>query len=644
MTIALSSREDTDLARALTTRIEKAFQDSQLVFDRMDEDYDLWTLKKWQPAAEDSISPEDAYTTNAPRVLAQKIIAFIAGTELIIRVPNDDATEPQEKVNDTAETLAIGMMKAADDRLTRRGSPPLVDSLALFTTVRGHYAAVRALLRKGEEGTFADILPLDPRHLVIGWGEDEPTWAAYRMSWTKAELARMYPDYFPVQGDASLDVTPHFVYEYFEKVPARPNPMGVSPFERRKYQYVAGTICQNKFLKPLHDTFALHFPIVAVPVDAQPQLSPTEKGGDLSKDFGESIFAENRHVWDVLNRATSYTIDLTAKASDPRHKVRSSDGTMTLEEGATEKGAEIPLSTANQEDVESFQEADLNRAAGLMLELLKSDAVAGGMPPQAFGLLDRPLSAVALRQLGSNIEHRVMPRMRAITLAIEMSLSNLLEQYETGGFDPFPVSGRRLGGARFAGKLIEPQELIGRDPVEVSMQLALPEDLSTIWSIAQMSMSPTAAGEPLSSLEWTREHILRMPSHNIIRRQNLEVMARAQDPLAQTMELFNAALEAQDMPLASILYDKLRITALQRQVEGSMLLAQLGQMAAGLGIGPQIPGQPPVPQGFVNPQQSRNPGFGAPGIAQERGTGNQPSPEAGFNTTAPRNGQNPFGG
>src|SRR3990167_3347483 len=67
--------------------------------------------------------------------------------------------------------------------------------------------------------------------------------------------------------------------------------------------------------------------------------------------FGESVFSENRRVWETLNRATSYTIDLTAKASDPRKKMFSTDGTATLEEGESEKGSVIPLSTANQEDV-----------------------------------------------------------------------------------------------------------------------------------------------------------------------------------------------------------------------------------------------------------------------------------------------------
>ena len=162
-----------DDARKVIDRVQSRFRDEQAVFSRMDDDWDLWVLEEWQPENEDSISPEDAYTTNAPRVLAQKIIAFISATELIVRVPNDDADKPQEALNDSAESLAIGMLKLADERLRRGGRPALKESLAFYSTVRGRWAATRTVLRKGPNGrTFPDILPLDPRHLVIEWGDD----------------------------------------------------------------------------------------------------------------------------------------------------------------------------------------------------------------------------------------------------------------------------------------------------------------------------------------------------------------------------------------------------------------------------------------------------------------------------------------
>jgi len=653
MTTEILQADET--AREITEKIGQKVRDEQELFDRMDADFDLWTLKKWQPGMEESVAAEDSYTSNAPRVLATKIIAFISGTELVVRIPNDAAPKPQEELNDAAEMLAIGMLRHADERLRRRGSPSVKDAMAFYTVVRGRYAAIRSLLRKDEVGqTFIDMLPLDPRHLVIEMGDEEPIWAAYRHTFSRAQIRKMFPGFEFEAWQSDDDLRPEELWGYYEAFP-NPffNPSSLNPFERRKSIYLAGTLLDNRFIRPLHDVFALRFPVIAVPVDPMPWLTPTEKSGTLAKYFGESVFAEDRDIWPIKNRITSYAIDNMAKAADPRTKVRSSDGTLTLEEGATEKGAEIALSTANQEDVENFQEADLSRSAAFAQSMVSQDEVAGSLPPQAFGLLDKPLSAVALRQLGNNLEHRVMPRMKALASAVELSLANMLDQYETGGFQPFPVSGRLVSGTQFASKVIEPNLIIGHDPLEVSMQLALPEDLGTIWSVAQMAVAPTGpGGEPLASMEYAREKILRLPSHKVMRNQNIDWLAKSSDPLSQTLEQFKALIEEGDMEHASIIYDKLQVLALQRQVEGSMMLAQLSQAAAGLGIMPgQVGGG--VGGGGVGGgisqngnqnnarlnRQSANPAMGAnPGVAERRGMGNQPSPEAGFNTTAARNG------
>jgi len=64
-------RSTDDDARKVADRVASRFRDEQPVFTRMDDDWDLWVLEKWNPDTDDSISAEDAYTTNAPRVLAQ---------------------------------------------------------------------------------------------------------------------------------------------------------------------------------------------------------------------------------------------------------------------------------------------------------------------------------------------------------------------------------------------------------------------------------------------------------------------------------------------------------------------------------------------------------------------------------------------
>lgn len=641
-------------ARRIHARIEREFENHRSVFDRIDKDWDLYTLEQWHPAEEEPIAPEDAYTTNKPRVLANKIISFIANTEALISVRNDFAQKPQEDINENTEQLAIGMLENANRRLHRNSDPSIQDQLASFSVLRGRYAAARAMLVKQFDGTTReDILPLDPRHLVIWRGDGEPSASAYRMFMKRNEIDEKYPRFYtrPEKAEFSEESWRESipVYEY---ISSEENPdydeFSENPFARRRRRYMVSTIVEDRYARRPHDTFTRMFPLRAMPIDPMPQISPTDAEDDPLEHFGESIFAENRHIWDKTNRITSYLIDMTAKGSNPRQLMTSRDGTTELEDGSQEKGATVSLSSANDEALEVMREADANRAIQILSGALNVDEVGGSIPPQSIGLLDKPLSSVALRQLGQNLEQKVLARMKGVAQCIEGCLEIMVDQYETGAFEPITVSGRRYDSARFANRQITPEEIQGHDPIMVTMELSLPEDDSVRWTLAQQAMTPTVTGEPLASLEWTREHILRMQSSKQISMQNREILARQASPVVQLTDLLQAALRDGDETTAAALYDRLRIAVLQEQVQGSLQMFQLQQIAAG------IPPQTAVQQGFADnvvrnntdslSGQQRNPAFGAVPDVQFRTNGNQPSPEAGFNTTASRDrGSRPTG-
>lgn len=646
-------------AKQIHGAIENKMRGMTRVHDRMDKDYDFYTLKEFQPDLEESIAPEDAYTTNAPRVLAEKVISFIAATETIVRTNSDQAQEQQEDVNDRVEELCVGMLNNANRRLRRKGHASVQESLAWYAVVRGRFVAARAILRKRPTGeTFDDIIPLDPRHLVVWHGDEEPLAAGYRMRKKIQNIRDEYPTFefndesyvSNLEDDQSLDV-----WEYFCRKPNPDHdPYSPDPFQRHPWVYLAGTVIDDKWARPLHNLWMLTFPIVLAPVTSQPILTPpdTEDEQNIEEHFGESVFAESRTIWKQLNRAASYVQDMMAKASDPQIDVYSPDGSKTLDEGANDKGAVRSLMT-NQEEIRLAQQADVNRAAGFLFQILQQDMVAGGLPPQAFGLLDKPLSSVALRQLGNNLEHRILPRLRAVAACIEGCLENLIAQYETGAFEPITVSGRRFDNQRFANRVISAEQIQGHDPVIVKMELALPEDETTRWTVAQMAMQPTVTGEPLASMEWTREHILKMESSKLLSSQNREDAGRMQDPLAMATAQVEAYIKDGDMVNASIWYDRLQVLNLQRQVEAGMQQMQLMQMAQQMGMPLQpaqlSPGAMQQPTtgttstvgGALTNQaagnnQSRNPANGAVPFAQAAGVGNNPSPQAGYNTTAPR--------
>jgi hypothetical protein len=285
-----------------------------------------------------------------------------------------------------------------------------------------------------------------------------------------------------------------------------------------------------------------------------------------------------------------------------------------------------------------MQVADINNATSLINQIIRTDELSGGLPPQAVGILDQPLSSVALRQLGLNIEQKVIPRMNAMGEALEYCLETMLMQYETGDWEDVEVIGRDFRGDRFQ-EFIKPEAIRDRQRLEVEMRLSLPQDEMQRWAIAQIAAQPTAAGEPFLDLRHIREDILNMPDPDFVTRQNFETLAWQATPLGQILQLFRSALESGDEQLQSIMFDQLQLTALQQTLQTNVQIQQLSQIAQGLGVASGA-GDPAQAQG-AGVQQALtgglgNPATGAPGVAEATGVGNAPSPNAGANTTAQR--------
>lgn len=645
--------------------IDRYFRNEEPLFNRMHKDYEkYWTLEDWEPDLDDQVMPEDAYTTNQPRVLAQKIIAFIAETEMVVRVPNDDAPKDQEERNKLTESISIGMLSNVDRRMRRNGDPRIQRQMAWHSVVRGRYVIARAFLRKRPNGeTFEDILPIDPAQFVFQPGEEEPVWAAHRRQMSRGEIRDTYQGFKIGEGDDDDEVEEVFDYYVRQDNPqAEPNSDDV--FQRHPYIYKMGTLINEQWARPLFDLFTLSFPVIITPVGSDPHLAPRDqeiasKYNNMIADFGESIFAENRHVWDKINRSASYIVDMVSKASDPPVQVSSTDGTKELEEGWNEKGAQVNTAVADGQDVKLMVTPDMNRSASVLLEFLQRDAIAGGIPPQGFGILDKPLSAVALRQLGNNLEHRVLPRMEAVQLCIEGCLEVLVAQYETGAFEPITVSGKRFDRHRFSNKVIEPDEIFGHDALTVSLELVLPEDETIRWNVANMAMAPTVTGEPLTSLEYVREHILNIQDPKLLSDQNREILTRQTSPVLGLLDQYRSVVLDGDPMAAAAILDQIRLMTLQMEVQGSMQMMQLEQMKAEIKQNQQ--GKPPdlkftsesITPDFPGPDssttqknsvsfgsgQTANPAFGAPSPTIFTGLTNNPSPEAGANTTADRQGQ-----
>lgn len=584
----------------------------------MDADYSDYRLDPFVPDSREGIEEEDAFTSNEMRTLADKIEAFISGAELIMRVPNEASDLSARQANDNLERLCYGILRNADRRLHRAGQPAIIPSLAWFSTVRGGFVALRAFLRKDVYGqTVEDILPLDPRHLVIEWGTDGIHCSGYRLEKTRRQIETDYEYKF----DDDKDKTEvEIIYDYY--------------YMEKGLVYNGVLMMDTWIKKPSLLYGVLSFPVIAIPVGSQPRLAPIAEGSNSRespshtiRDFGESVFASNRDIVRIYNRVMTYAVSQTAQASDPAFTVESLDGTKSVDSTPFAKGAQTNTSSANQEKIVPLSTPDLRRDTQALLGAVKQGITQGALPEQAYGILPAPISSLALRQLGNNLEQKVFPRLRAVQASLQYALENMIDQFETGAYEPIRVKGRSWDKVPISGP-IAPEDIIDHGEIEVTLEPHFPEDEQARWQVANLAMQPTQSGEPLASLRYTRSRILKIADSDLMQNENMEQMARISDPIASAYQMYLAAKRAGDKALAIRWLDKMKMTEIMEFVQVNQ--ASMGLVQALMG-GPTSMAPQPQPPGQGTPP---NPNGLPPTIAPTANA--TPSPEAGYNTTAPR--------
>ena len=99
---------------------------------RMDRDHQLYRLEAY-----DAGDGYQSYTSNAPQTYADKVISWMTGAEVIVRIPPNGNPRNSREVNNDKERFLIGALKSADERLCMKLVPPLKDQLAWYITLRG---------------------------------------------------------------------------------------------------------------------------------------------------------------------------------------------------------------------------------------------------------------------------------------------------------------------------------------------------------------------------------------------------------------------------------------------------------------------------------------------------------------------------
>ena len=445
-------------ATEIIDMVESHYTSTYPLRDRMEQDHKLYRLEPY-----DAGDGYRSYTSNEPQVMADKIISWLTSAEMVVRIPFSGNERDQRDADNQKERFLTGIIRAADENLSMRLLPPLRDQLAWYTTLRGWYAG-RVLLVKNDKGeTNIDITPWDPLNTFWCEGDDGLDWACYRMRKSPSEIAKQYK---VKSGDLGEDTEESiFVYDFYD----------------REDNYV---VMQDRLLKKRTKHGYDGVPCFVGMVGSAPLVQSDEVGTDAIADFGESVFKHNRENFENNNFMMSTMLELTARSRKQGLKVKSRDGTKSLEEDPYQEGSEISL--AQGEEVEPLGMLEMAKESGAFMGLVSSEVQRGGLPYSIYGELQFQLSGYAINTLRQGIETVLSPRIQALERAYKQIFNIISEQYGSGKFKSVEVSGRDRERMYFSAEISPDIVKKGGDP-EVSIMSQLPQDDMSKMSMAQIA-------------------------------------------------------------------------------------------------------------------------------------------------------------
>ena len=641
----MASKRDQVAIERILNKVDRKEQ----VFEKrtafMDSDYEWgWKNIPFVPMPTEGITIKDAVTTNFAKVLARKVSNGVGYAERIIRVLDDADNEEFRDKNNAYERWCVGVLEMADERLQSGGMNSTVQGESAWNAVvRGGWIGTRAVLIKDAQGeTVPDIVPVDPRNLVYEKGRGEPLWAAIITQRAKQDIRDEYPKFkFGIENnvqhhDDDDDELARVVDYYWTEDGKRMNCV----------------IIDGQYAKKPTDTFAVNFPIVIRLIGNNPgvmnySLKDTIDGTREIpgiEDVGDSIFAALRHVIPQVNRLASYRMALTARAVQGTLIVKSRDGTKELDQDAFASGAELGLSTDNDEDIGLLPISQLTSDAGQLEGELRLDESNAGLSDPALGRLTSPVSGAALQILSQADNEVVAPFLKAVESMLAGILDNLGRQYETGRYKDIEVRGKTHTDQPF-NKVIAPDDIKGHNLLSVELRQTQPQDDFALWQAAQVaSQVDPSTGTALVSKQYAATKIAKVQDYDLEKRRMSGARIRASSAKYELLTQWHAArLSGEPEEVIQLLEMDIQREIEREAMEEAAMQYQFEQavnanpMAAAAGMnGAAQPGGGAGVQDMANPATvSADPRLLAQ--AGTMGVSAAPSPDAGYNTTAPRN-------
>ena len=574
---------------------------------RMENDYGLYRMNPY-----DAGNGYQSYTSNAPKILADKIMSYLSGAQMSVRVPL--SLEVADRAGGSSkEKFVIGALNLADERMQRFGQPSVREQLAFHIVLRGWYAG-RTMLNKREDGTtFVDITPFDPLHICYEMDDQGIVWMAHKSKRSATSVKTRYNiDVEPtIEGETSGGVT---VWDYYSRT--------------ENAIIVVGDKEENKYGKRLtkHNVRDMDgnpcAPVFLGAVGPAPWVQDDLSGDDTARDYGESIFSANRTLYDDLNFAMSAYKTLVRRAVRRPYKIISPDGTTTLDTDPWQDGSEVPLPAGT--DISLMEEVTMPLDTGNFVGLISGEIQRGGLSNVSYGELPFAISGFAAKVLQEGSSHQIEPRVQAMTSCYKQMTEIISMQYETGGFSALDVRGRHNDISNYFNEEIKPADLEGAGAIDIKFGVRMPQDEPQLVTMAQMMRD---GDRPLAPDEWIWENVMQINDVDQFKNAISAQQAHVTEPKALLLTLIEGLMQTGEQEKAMIYLDLLRKTLKQDQQQEAAQDVQFQQLV----MAAQQMGAPPPPEGGgAGPPPGPPPGpAGPPGVAG----GGRPAPRPGFPQT-----------
>ena len=459
-------------------------RDMQPLRDRMDSDYSRYRLDPHvikDKASGDQLKGYAVYTSNEPRVFANKLISWQVLAELMVRVPHMDPGQHTDETDNLKERFAIGCLRAAEERLERLKQPSLRAANAFAISVRGGYVGGRALLvNTADGGCYPDITAWDPMHIHWGLAQDDLAWACYKIKKTRQQIHAEYGVEVTEAGKTGFSIpglwTKKNTTEDAEK-------QGIWVYDWYNGQVNTVVTEGQVILKEPIQHFSPRVPVYLKLVGEQPLLQ-SQTASNMIAHVGESAYAGARGVYDSFNDTMSIMMEIVNRARRQTVIMESRDGNKVLKQSPFKEGQDIATVTGDR-----IYTLDLQKTAqetGAFMNLQSGEVQRATLPHSAYGETDFQLSGYAITQLRQAMETVLAPAINAQTGIYTQVVHLLHDQFMTGAFNGLKLSGFDSKRTYF-NQMITPELLSGACDYTVKLVSQLPEDSQAKWAQAEIA-------------------------------------------------------------------------------------------------------------------------------------------------------------